>query len=75
MNLEAEEGLDLQLMAPTAGRGYKIPSNRNVEHPETQNGLNSNIKSTVKQPAAIPVDQNDEETQCEKLKASGSLGH
>ncbi len=33
MNLESEAVLDQQLMAPTAGRGCRIPSNRKMEHP------------------------------------------
>ncbi len=40
MNLEAEAMLDQQLMAPTAGRGCRIPSNRKMEYPETLQNLN-----------------------------------
>jgi hypothetical protein len=75
MNLEGEEVLDQQLMAPTAGRGCTIPSKRKMEYPETMKTLNYSENRGAEQPAAMIVDEGSGQIQCEDWKASGSLGH
>ena len=75
MNLEAEAVLDQQLMAPTAGRGCRIPSDRKMEYPETLQNLNDSENRGAGQSAASIVGERTGQKQCEEWEASGSMGH
>jgi hypothetical protein len=88
MNLESEAVLDQQLMAPTAGRGCTIPSNRKLEYPETLQNINHNVNSGAERSATMIVDETSGQQQCEEesllelgqqcighLEAAAGIGH
>lgn len=75
MNLEAEAVLDQQLMAPTAGRGCRIPSNRKMEYPETLQNLDHSENRGAEQLVAMIVDERSGQKQYGDWKASGSMDH
>jgi hypothetical protein len=66
MNLELVEMLDQQLMAPTAGRGCTIPSNRKLEYPEMQQNINHNANSGDERSTTMIVDETSGPQQCEE---------
>jgi hypothetical protein len=88
MNLELVEVLDQQLMAPTAGRGCTIPSNRKLEYPETLQNINHNVNSGAERSATMIVDETSGQQQCEEeslleldqrhigyMRAAAGIGH
>ena len=75
MNLDGEAVLDQPLMVPTAGRGCKIPSNRKMEYPETQQNLNHSENHGAGQSDTMIVKERSGQKQCVEWEASGSMGH
>jgi hypothetical protein len=75
MNLDGEAVLDQPLMVPTAGRGCKIPSNRKMEYPETQQNLNHSENHGAGQSDTMIVKERSGLKQCVEWEASGSMGH